>query len=212
MRTSTTVCPVTTVLHTISTSPTGTSSSTSNPPAGALVPHPNAAHLQQYAAPAAPQQQQQQRPAMRQQVPDSILNNAALAAAMSVLPANYNFEIHKTVWRIQQAGARQVALQLPEGLLMYACAIADILQEFAGGGLQSRVLVSVSECVERLSYCRLVLTLQFPEGLLMYACAIADILQEFACGGIDINSSSSSSSSSLVALLSCQKFVLFEKI
>jgi 2-(3-amino-3-carboxypropyl)histidine synthase len=69
---------------------------------------------------------------MRQQVPDSILNNAALTAAMSVLPANYNFEIHKTVWRIQQAGATQVALQFPEGLLMYACAIADILQEFAG--------------------------------------------------------------------------------
>jgi hypothetical protein len=27
---------------------------------------------------------------------------------MSALPANYNFEIHKTVWRIQQAGAKQV--------------------------------------------------------------------------------------------------------
>lgn len=69
---------------------------------------------------------------VRQQVPDHILNNAALAAAMSVLPVNYNFEIHKTVWRIQQAGAKQVALQFPEGLLMYACTIADILQEFAG--------------------------------------------------------------------------------
>eukprot|EP00877_Chromochloris_zofingiensis_P009316 jgi/Chrzof1/4638/Cz14g21010.t1 len=51
---------------------------------------------------------------------------------MSVLPSNYNFEIHKTVWRIRQAGATQVALQFPEGLLMYACAIADILEEFAG--------------------------------------------------------------------------------
>ncbi|KAF6262034.1 putative diphthamide synthesis protein-domain-containing protein [Scenedesmus sp. NREL 46B-D3] len=104
----------------------------SNTAAGALIPHPNSA-VQQPAAPSnGQQQQQQQRPAMRQQVPDSIMHNAALAAAMSVLPANYNFEIHKTVWRIQQAGASQVALQFPEGLLMYACAIADILQDFAG--------------------------------------------------------------------------------
>jgi hypothetical protein len=29
--------------------------------------------------------------------------------------------------------ALQVALQFPEGLLMYACTIADILQEYAGG-------------------------------------------------------------------------------
>lgn len=69
---------------------------------------------------------------VRQQVPDDILHNSALNAAMSVLPSNYNFEIHKTVWRIRQAGATQVALQFPEGLLMYACAIADILEEFAG--------------------------------------------------------------------------------
>lgn len=46
------------------------------------------------------------------QVPESITGNAALAAAMSALPANYNFEIHKTVWRIQQAGAKQVRYRL----------------------------------------------------------------------------------------------------
>lgn len=60
------------------------------------------------------QQQQQQLPAagprriVRQQVPDDILHDPALAAAMAVLPANYNFEIHKTVWRVRQAGAKQV--------------------------------------------------------------------------------------------------------
>ncbi|GLC65677.1 hypothetical protein PLESTF_000328000 [Pleodorina starrii] len=69
---------------------------------------------------------------VRQQVPDDILHNAALNEAISVLPANYNFEIHKTVWRLRQAGARTVALQFPEGLQMYACAIADILETFAG--------------------------------------------------------------------------------
>ena len=28
------------------------------------------------------------------------------------LPANYNFEIHKSVWRLKSAGARCVALQV----------------------------------------------------------------------------------------------------
>ncbi|GIM17106.1 hypothetical protein Vretimale_19640 [Volvox reticuliferus] len=69
---------------------------------------------------------------VRQQVPDDILHNDQLNEAIAVLPANYNFEIHKTVWRLRQAGARTVALQFPEGLQMYACAIADILETFAG--------------------------------------------------------------------------------
>lgn len=69
---------------------------------------------------------------VKQLVPDSILHDAALNEAIKVLPSNYNFEIHKTVWRIQQAGARHVALQFPEGLLMYACIISDILERFAG--------------------------------------------------------------------------------
>lgn len=69
---------------------------------------------------------------VKQQVPDDILHNAALNAAAAVLPANYNFEIHKTVWRLRQAGARTVALQFPEGLLLYACVIADILEQHAG--------------------------------------------------------------------------------
>eukprot|EP00793_Prasinoderma_coloniale_P000073 PRCOL_00005581-RA len=69
---------------------------------------------------------------VRQQVPSEILEDKALNAAASVLPSNYSFEIHKTVWRVRQAGARRVALQFPEGLLLYACTIADILQAFAG--------------------------------------------------------------------------------
>ncbi|MEW5302318.1 MAG: hypothetical protein WDW38_000338 [Sanguina aurantia] len=69
---------------------------------------------------------------IRQQVPDSILHNEDLNTAMRALPGNYNFEIHKTVWRIQQAKATTVALQFPEGLLMYACVIADLLEAFAG--------------------------------------------------------------------------------
>ena len=51
---------------------------------------------------------------------------------LDVLPPNYNFEVAKTVWRIKQMGAKSVALQFPEGLLMYATHIADILEEVAG--------------------------------------------------------------------------------
>ena len=54
------------------------------------------------------------------------------------LPSNYNFEIKKTVWRVRQAGARRVALQFPEGLLLFACTIADIVSEFTGAEVRSR--------------------------------------------------------------------------
>lgn len=47
----------------------------------------------------------------------------------SGLPRNYNFEIEKTVERIWRTGARRVALQFPEGLLMFATVISDILQQ-----------------------------------------------------------------------------------
>ena len=45
----------------------------------------------------------------------------------TLLPRNYNFEIYKTLSRIHQLRAQRVALQLPEGLLMYATTIADLL-------------------------------------------------------------------------------------
>nr|XP_057936421.1 2-(3-amino-3-carboxypropyl)histidine synthase subunit 1 isoform X2 [Doryrhamphus excisus] len=64
------------------------------------------------------------------QVPDEIINNPDLQEAMKALPSNYNFEIPKTVWRVRQAKATRVALQLPEGLQMFACAIADIIERF----------------------------------------------------------------------------------
>jgi 2-(3-amino-3-carboxypropyl)histidine synthase len=68
-------------------------------------------------------------------IPDSILHNSALQTAISVLPSNYNFEIQKTVWRVQKEGAKTVAMQMPEGLLMYALVIADILQKFSGASI-----------------------------------------------------------------------------
>ncbi|XP_068126182.1 2-(3-amino-3-carboxypropyl)histidine synthase subunit 1 [Hyperolius riggenbachi] len=64
------------------------------------------------------------------QIPDEISHNPLLLEAISVLPQNYNFEIPKTIWRIRQAAAKRVALQMPEGLLMFACTIADIIERF----------------------------------------------------------------------------------
>lgn len=55
-----------------------------------------------------------------------------LAAISHLLPSNYNFEIPKTVAQIKKNGATRVALQMPEGLLMYGCSIVDIIERFSG--------------------------------------------------------------------------------
>ncbi|ORC90239.1 putative diphthamide synthesis protein [Trypanosoma theileri] len=48
------------------------------------------------------------------------------------LPGNYRFEIEKSVKRIKEKNATRVALQFPEGLLMFAAPIADILEARTG--------------------------------------------------------------------------------
>ncbi|KAG4992359.1 hypothetical protein JHK87_025816 [Glycine soja] len=68
---------------------------------------------------------------VKNQIPESILNDPVLNAAISVLPSNYNFEVHKCVWRVLSSGAKRVALQFPEGLLMYSLPLSDILTSFA---------------------------------------------------------------------------------
>lgn len=45
------------------------------------------------------------------------------------LPVNYSFEIHKTIHYVRKNNATMVALQMPEGLQMYACTIADIIEK-----------------------------------------------------------------------------------
>ena len=72
------------------------------------------------------------RPAVKtaNKIPDDILTNPALIEALKALPANYDFEIPKTIWRIMQLKARRVALQMPEGCLMYAVTISDIIEQF----------------------------------------------------------------------------------
>ncbi|XP_023342495.1 2-(3-amino-3-carboxypropyl)histidine synthase subunit 1 [Eurytemora carolleeae] len=49
---------------------------------------------------------------------------------MEVLPENYNLEVPKTIWRIRKDGFKKVALQLPEGLTMFATALCDIIESF----------------------------------------------------------------------------------
>ncbi|KAK9124435.1 hypothetical protein Sjap_014037 [Stephania japonica] len=68
---------------------------------------------------------------IKNQIPDSILTDPALNAAISLLPSNYNLEIHKCVYRIRSFGAKRVALQFLEGLLMYSLILADIFKTFA---------------------------------------------------------------------------------
>jgi 2-(3-amino-3-carboxypropyl)histidine synthase len=65
------------------------------------------------------------------QIPDDILSDPQLNAAIGQLPSNYSFEIHKTIHHIRKHGATMVALQMPEGLLMFACTISDIIERCA---------------------------------------------------------------------------------
>ncbi|CAL9730003.1 2-(3-amino-3-carboxypropyl)histidine synthase subunit 1 [Monosporozyma unispora] len=65
-------------------------------------------------------------------IPDEILEDKDLNDAVKLLPSNYNFEIHKTIWNIKKHGAKRVALQMPEGLLIYSLVISDILEQFCG--------------------------------------------------------------------------------
>lgn len=45
------------------------------------------------------------------------------------MPGNYNFEIPKTIHHVRREGVKTVALQMPEGLMMYGTAIADIIEK-----------------------------------------------------------------------------------
>ncbi|TPP62341.1 Diphthamide biosynthesis protein 1 [Fasciola gigantica] len=65
-------------------------------------------------------------------IPETLLKHDTLNQAIAnVLPSNYNFEIHKTIWRIRCLRAKRVALQFPEGLLMFAIPIAELLRRFS---------------------------------------------------------------------------------
>jgi hypothetical protein len=62
------------------------------------------------------------------QIPQDILSDVQLNNAIKLLPSNYSFEIHKTIHHIRKNNSKMVALQMPEGLQMFACTIADIIE------------------------------------------------------------------------------------
>ncbi|KAF7640405.1 2-(3-amino-3-carboxypropyl)histidine synthase subunit 1 [Meloidogyne graminicola] len=65
----------------------------------------------------------------RQEI-EEIAQNPNLLKDLQILPSNYSFEIPKTIWKINSTQSKTVALQLPEGLTMFACLIADILEKY----------------------------------------------------------------------------------
>lgn len=71
------------------------------------------------------------RPILSHQIPPEILENEQLNAAIKTLPSHYSFEIHKTIHHVKKNNATMVALQMPEGLQMFACTIADIIERCA---------------------------------------------------------------------------------
>ena len=70
-------------------------------------------------------------PVISNQIPQEILLDENLNKAIALLPSNYSFEIHKTIHHIRKNEAKMVALQMPEGLQMFACTIVDIIERWA---------------------------------------------------------------------------------
>lgn len=54
------------------------------------------------------------RPLNANQIPDELLNNKDLNLQIKQLPENYNFEIHKTIWRIKTIKAKRGNLKRKE--------------------------------------------------------------------------------------------------
>lgn len=73
--------------------------------------------------------------AVANQIPQDILLDVQLNNAIRQLPSNYSFEIHKTIYHVRKNNSKMVALQMPEGLQMFACTIADIIERCAGDDL-----------------------------------------------------------------------------
>lgn len=80
-------------------------------------------------------------------IPNEILDDPVLNAAIEAnLPNNYNFEIHKIIWRIRGLNAKRVALQFPEGLFIFACPISDIIEQFTGAEVIIQSDVAYGAC------------------------------------------------------------------
>lgn len=86
------------------------------------------------------------------QIPQGILSDVQLNDAIKQLPSNYSFEIHKTIHHIRKNNSKVVALQMPEGLQMFACTIADIIERWVSVVHQPEVVnLKLSRFTEALT-------------------------------------------------------------
>lgn len=93
-------------------------------------------------------------------VPEHITGNQLLAEAIEILPPHYNFEIHKTLHRIEtltdelKKQELRVSLQFPEGLMLFACVVSDILREFSRVPISTVIMGDVTYgacCIDDLA-------------------------------------------------------------
>jgi 2-(3-amino-3-carboxypropyl)histidine synthase len=63
-------------------------------------------------------------------LPELLDNEELFKRIENDLPKNYNFEILKTLNAIRKNGYKRLALQFPEGLLMFSTQIASLLEDF----------------------------------------------------------------------------------
>lgn len=87
-------------------------------------------------------------------VPRSLLEDPVLLDDLQALPSNYSLEVAKTIHRAREVGAVRVGLQMPEGLLLYATTLSDIIRRHATTVTSTVVLADVTYgacCVDDLS-------------------------------------------------------------
>lgn len=64
-------------------------------------------------------------------IPVELLRDEFLGSLIhESLPRNYNFEVHKTIWKIKQTGSKRILLQLPEGLIRFGPVLVDIFRAY----------------------------------------------------------------------------------
>lgn len=67
------------------------------------------------------------------QVPNEILEDPNLKGAITLLPANYKFEMPKTIHGTRFSGAQKDKLWLPERQLLFAITFSDVLTQLCPG-------------------------------------------------------------------------------
>ncbi|KAK1899365.1 2-(3-amino-3-carboxypropyl)histidine synthase subunit 1, partial [Dissostichus eleginoides] len=108
------------------------------------------------------------------QIPDEILQDAELQEAIKALPANYNFEIHKTVWRVRQAKSTRDIKRWTGKEVVECMRLAEHQGVWRRSVMSSSARKSLGL---RESPDLTIFALQLPEGLQMFACVIADIIE-----------------------------------